>query len=287
MIMRRALFAALLSILASHLVVEPVRAQSRGTAALIERGIALHDDLNFEEALQVLSAALVRADNTSANTTQIYRYLAYTYMSLGRDAEARGAYRLLLALDAQHEVDSSLSPRFRQFFDQVREGWIADGRPGAPPPAPVEIRHTSPPQSEPGEGVELRAQVEDPAGRVARLVVAYRQGTEAVFRRLDTRPVGADLVADIPGEDVAPPLVEYYFEAVDAAGLPVASRGDVQAPLRIAVPDPEGGGSIFRTWWFWTGVAVLTAGAIVGGVLAFGGDEGQGSPTGTLRITVR
>ena len=262
-------------------------AQSESTGRLIDRGVALHDDLSFEEALQVLSAALVRADNSESDAARVYRYLSYTYLSLGREAEAAGAYRLLLAIQTDEQPDASLSPRFRDFLNSVREAWISDGRPGLPPPTPVSLGHTSPPQSEPGDTIELRAQINQGAGRVARVVLAYRQGSEAVYRRADTRLEGGEYVAEIPSEAVAPPLVEYYFEAVDSSGLPVASRGDVQAPLRVAVPDPDAGGSIFRTWWFWTAVGVVTAGVVVGGVLASQGGDNAPEQSGTLRITVR
>jgi len=263
------------------------QAQSETTTRLIERGVALHDDLSFEEALQVLSAALVRADSSEAEAARIYRYLSYTYLALGREAEAAGAYRLLLAIAVDEQPDASLSPRFREFLTTVRTEWEAAGRPGLPPPTQVSLGHTSPPQSDPGDAIELRAQINQGAARVARVVLAYRQGSEAVYRRADTRVEAGEFVAEIPSEAVAPPLVEYYFEALDAAGLPVASRGDVQAPMRVAVPDPDAGGSIFRTWWFWTAVGVVVTGAVVGGVLASQGGDDLPEQSGTLRITVR
>src|SRR5690606_9407981 len=143
-------------------------------------GIDQYDDLRFEEALQTLSAALVRSGNTAEQQAQIYRYLALTYLALDRQEEAAGAWRSMLAIDPGQEASSDMSPRFRQFFVRVREQWEAEGRPGRPPPAPVSISHRSPPQANRGEEVELSAQLDDPSGRVAGLVLAYRQGTSAV-----------------------------------------------------------------------------------------------------------
>ncbi|MEI8258345.1 MAG: hypothetical protein WCJ30_21935, partial [Deltaproteobacteria bacterium] len=74
--------------------------------------------------------------------------------------------------------------------------------------------------------------------------------------------------ATVPAESVRPPLVEYYFEAVDANGVPVQARGDAFAPLRIAVPEPGG-----IPMWVWpVGGAVLAAGiaAVVIGVVVAG-----------------
>jgi tetratricopeptide (TPR) repeat protein len=251
---------------------------------LIDRGIAEYDDLRFEEALQTLSAALVRAGNTPEQLATIYRYLALTYLALDRPEEAAGAWRSMLAITPDFQPGSELSPRFREFFANVRRQWEADGRPGLPPPAPVSIQHRSPPQAERGNAVELTAQLDDPSGRVAQLVLAYRQGTAAVFRRIEMQRGPQGFVATIPGVDVRPPLVEYYLEAVDAGGLPVAARGDVAAPLRIAVPAP--GGDVTSEPLFWVAIgggAAVAAGAIILGVVL--GSQGAGQ--GTLVITIQ
>lgn len=252
---------------------------------LIQQGQDQYDELRFEEALQTLSAALVRSGNSEADAATIYRLLAFTYLALRREEEASGAYRSMLAIQPDYEPDESVSPRTREFFAGVRTQWEADGRPGGGPPPPVEIQHRSPPEAERETEVPLSAEIEDPAGRVAQLVLAYRQGTSAVFTRLETvrQPDGV-YTATIPATAVAPPLVEYYFEALDAEGLPLAARGDVAAPLRIAVPEP-GDLGVLGEWWFWTIIGVAAAGLVVGAVVI--GTEVSGGPaTGTFVITV-
>lgn len=253
---------------------------------LIERGMGEYDEVRFEEALQTLSAALVRTGNTPSEQQQIYRYLALTYLALGRQEEASGAWRALLGLAPTTETGSEMSPRFRTFFDGVRAQWEADGRPGTAPARPVSIAHRSPPQADRGTSVTLEATIDDPDRRAASLVLAYRQGSSAVFRRVDcTRNAEGAFTATIPGNDVSPPLVEYYFEAVDAAGLPLASRGDVAAPLRIAVPAP--GRPIEEEPAFWgilAGSAVAVGLAI--GLGVFFGTQSSGTSQGTLVITI-
>jgi tetratricopeptide (TPR) repeat protein len=265
---------------------EAQRSRRQRGNPLIQQGQSLYDDLRFEEGLQVLSAALIRAGNTPQDRVTIYSLLAFTYLALGREEEAAGAYQSLLGIEPEHEVGSDVSPRTRSFFEQVRQRWEDAGRPGfsTSPPAPVEIRHRSPAQADRNEAVTLTARVEDPSGRVARLVLAYRQGTSDVFQRVETEPGEGGLTATIPADDVSPPLVEYYFEALDAQGLPIAARGDVAAPLRIAVPEPSN--SVFRKWWFWTVAAVVVGGAVTTAVVLSGGGR---TPTeqGTLLITVR
>ncbi len=263
----------------------PDVARAQRANPLIAQGQEQYDDLRFEEALQTLSAALVRAGNSQEQSRTIYRLLALTYYNLQRQEEAEGAWRSLLAINPDEQL-TDVAPRVREFFTGVHTRWVAEGSPGVAtrPPAPVTIGHRSPAQAERGTSVGLTATVDDPEHRVAHLVLAYRQGTAAVFRRVDTTPSAGGFRATIPGADVRPPLVEYYFEAVDAAGLPVGARGDVAAPLRIAVPAP-GGGSILGKWWFWTIAAVVVAGAVVGTVLLVGG--GGQDQRGTLVIQIR
>ncbi len=260
-----------------------VRAQEENP--LVTEGAELYDELRFEEALQVLSAALIRAGNSEAEQQTLYRLLAYTYLALGRDAEAEGAYRRLLVLQPDFEVTDA-SPRFRQFFAGAKERWETEGRPGisVAPPAPVTIEHTSPPQGERETEVALEAQIVDPDGRVDHLVLAYRQGTSDVFRRVDATPGDGGWSVVIPGEDVRPPLVEYYFEAIDGGGLPVASRGDIAAPLRIAV-EAEAGSSILTKWWFWTAAAVVVGGAVTATVLLTRGDDAPAQGTLVIDVT--
>ena len=255
---------------------------------LIERGIGEYDEVRFEEALQTLSAALVRTGNSTAEQQQIYRYLALTYRALGREEEASGAWRTLLGLAPDTQTGSDMSPRFRTFFDAVRAQWEADGRPGTSttPARPISIAHTSPPQADRGTQVALEATIADPDHRAASLVLAYRQGSSAVFRRVECSRAGdGTYTATIPGNDVSPPLVEYYFEAVDAGGLPLASRGDVAAPLRIAVPAP--GRPLEEEPAFW---GALAGGAVVVGVAialgVFFGTQSNGTSSGTLVITI-
>ena len=273
--------------LALSLASGPATACAQDGNPLIARGVEEYDDLRFQEALQTFSAALVRTGNTAAQRVTIYQYLAYTYLALGREEEAGGAWQYMLGLAPDAEPSSDLSPRFREFFAAVRTRWEAAGRPGVPAPAPVEIQHRSPAQADRGSEVELSAELVDGDGRVSSLVLAYRQGSDAVFRRVECqrREDGA-YYATIPGDDVRPPLVEYYFEAVDAGGLPVAARGDVAAPLRIAVPEP--GADVTTEAWFWVllgGSAAVVAGAIALGVF-FGTMGGGAGEQGTLVITI-
>jgi len=293
--MRTALhgFAAAVALTAA-LAEAPALAQS-GQRNLIQLGQRQYDDLHYEEAVQTLSAAIIRPGNSPQDEVRIYELLAYSYQALQRNDEAEGAWRLVLAREPDHQPSQDLSPRVQQFFARVRERWEAEGRPGvaransqgndtqqssnAPPPE-VRIEHRSPPQQQRGRPVALTATVVDPGNRVSRLVLAYRHNNGGIFRRVDAQAqTGGAFSATLPGEIVRPPLVEYYFEAVDATGVPVQARGDAFAPLRIAVPEPGG-----IPWWVWVGGGVLVAGAVTG--IVIGVVSASGSQPATLNISV-
>src|SRR5512143_2899280 len=107
------LFARTLLVLGIALTGSLVTQTALAQNPLIERGIGEYDEVRFEEALQTLSAALVRTGNTPSEQQQIYRYLALTYMALGRQEEASGAWRALLGLAPDTQSGTDMSPRFR------------------------------------------------------------------------------------------------------------------------------------------------------------------------------
>ena len=80
--------------------------------------------------MQTLSAALIRAGNSPEENTTVYRLLAFTYLALGREEEATGAYRSLLAIQPDSTPSSDLAPQTRAFLERVKQAWETDGRPG-------------------------------------------------------------------------------------------------------------------------------------------------------------
>ena len=63
-----------------------------GVSSLILKGSELFDDQQYEESIQVLSAALVRPGTSTQDKMEIYRLLAYNYITLKRTEEAE--YRI-------------------------------------------------------------------------------------------------------------------------------------------------------------------------------------------------
>ena len=85
----------------------------------------------------------------------------------------------------------------------------------------------------------LTAQVDDPDHRVARVKLFFRAGSSGVFSEETTQfdPAGGSVRGIFPKRAIRPPFVSYYLLANDKNGVPLASSGDAEAPLRIPVPD--------------------------------------------------
>jgi tetratricopeptide (TPR) repeat protein len=280
-----ALLGLLLALHATFLTIAPVAyAQKAQPAAqqqdLVARGRALFDDQQYEESVQTLSAALLRPNNTKAQRVEIYRLLALNYITLNHKDEAESAVRGLLALQPDYALPASESPRFRDFFADVKKRWEGEGRPGLvkeseAPPVPVTMQHVSPSQVDKHTQVDLTAKLVDPQNRVTSVKLFFRAGSKGKFDEVEADVTSGDVKASIPPDSVKPPIVEYYLIGLDKGGLPIVSRGDATAPLRIAVPG--GTGAWVLPVAIGGGVLVAAAG-IVAGVLLFGKSSGSGPP---------
>jgi hypothetical protein len=261
---------------------------------LIARGQHLFEEQQYEESIQTLSAALLRPSNTKEQKVLIYRLLALNYITLNRRDEAESAVRGLLALAPEYTLPAAESPRFRNFFAEVQKKWEAEGRPGvvtdSKPAAPaVLLRHQGPSESKPDQNIALRLRVEDPGLRAAGFKLFVRAGSRGKFTEQPLSHASEDgtLLATIPAAFVRPPLVEYYVQAVDDGGLPIAARGDADDPLRVAIPEPNKGWVLPLA----IGGGVLGAAAIVGALALAGVFSGSTTAPpdanrGTVRIIV-
>jgi hypothetical protein len=289
-----AIFLAVQAAAAPAVAQQPRPSGAQPPKDLIERGRALYDDQQYEESIQTLSGALVRSTNTTAQKIEIDRLLALDHITLGHKEEAENFVRALLALQPDYELPKSESPRFRDFFTQARARWEADGRPGLvteqKPPAPVTMKHASPSEAAPGDEVTLTATVDDPDHRTKAVALFYRTGSAGAFTEVSAQfaPADGSVRATVPPRAVQPPYVAYYFQATDTGGVPVASRGDADAPLRIPVPDRSkgwilpvavGGGVV--------GAAGIVLGSLaIAGVFKGGGGGGGSKAMSTVSVGV-
>ncbi len=114
--------------------------------------------------------------------------------------------------------------------------------------------------------------------------LAYRTGSTGKFVTVTGTYSLGQFRTQIPGTAVKPPLIEYYLQAVDKGGLPLTSRGDATAPLRVVVP----GGGVFTSPFFWVPVgAVVVGGAILTGFLVSSSSSTNSKSTAAVTIGVK
>jgi hypothetical protein len=275
-----------------HLIAPgPASAQPKSTTTLIQRGSDLFEDQQYEESIQALSAALIRPGTTKQEKIETYRLLAYNYIILKRTEEADASVRGLLVLDESFKLPPTESPRFRDFFDATRQKWEAEGKPGivevgkpVEVPTPISMQHSSPAQIPPNTPIKLTGTVTDPGVKVRAVQLVYRTGAKGKFVTVPASFSMGRFSGQIPASAVQPPLVEYYIQAVDKGGLPLASRGDFASPLRIAVPAPEEG-SVLTSPWFWIPVGLAVAAAVVVPVVLVT-TQSTTTPTSTVTVNV-
>ncbi len=262
----RAAFVFATALVAAQVCPSEAWAQGKTVSSLIQKAQNFFDDQRYEESIQTLSAALLRPNIAKTEKIDVLKLLAFNYIVLAQNDEADGAVRSILIVDSEFELPESESPRFREFFVTAKKGWVDDGKPGlktegaGTPLTAVKIKHTSPAQVDKDSTAMLTGEIDDPEAAVARVKLYYRAGTTGKFKLGRAEYAMRNFTAEIPASVVLPPLVEYYVEAVDENGIPLATRGDVESPLRIAVPE---GGGVLTSPWFWVPVSAAVVAAVV------------------------
>ena len=257
---------------------------------LLRQGLELYEELEYERAVEVLSAALLEPGNSEQELLTIYQTLGTLYVFLGRQQEAALALERLLCVDNEFSFGEYASPRIREVFDQVRADWDEDQceeRRGGSTAATVTMDHESPNAADPGDQLDIQVVIEDPDGLVDAVVLHYRAAGEEGFNERPaamTSPGTFD--ATIPSDAVAAPAAEYYVQAVNAEGEPLTALGTARAPLRVPVSGPGEGGSVARQWWFWTIIGVVVVGAGLGLGLGLGLDQDQPTDPSEATLTI-
>jgi hypothetical protein len=267
-------------------------AEGRGasTAKLIEQAKEKFDDQQYDESMQKLSAALLKSDITEAQKIEVYRWLAYNYIVLKQDDAARTAVYALYAVDEDYELPKKESPRFREPFAKYKVQWVEEGRPGKPKPtekplAAVVVKQLPVTTTPHDQRLEVKGSFDDPDDRISHLSLYYRSGSLGKFDETPARVEGSHFRAVIPASSVKPPIVEYYVAAFDKGGLPIASRGDSETPLRVAV-EADQSSSIIESPWFWAIVGVVVVGGTASYFAFRKSDTPSAPPQSQISVTV-
>ena len=251
--------------------------------AEIDRGIGLYNDLEYEKAAEALANALAgSAALTKQEATEGYKVLGLSYVALGREEQAKQAFKKLLAANPAYELPSTESPKALDLFEQVRATLPKTGA-GA-----VQLTQAASPVR-PGKGSPITVSIAlvDDGLKTKGVVVYHRVRGQKGYSSVTAAPGPGSgrFNAIISGTFVNPPAIEYYVIATDAGGQALDAEGSAEEPM-VLVVDQEAGAAtpIYGKWWFWTAVGgVLVAGAIT--AIALSGDDGGGGDA-TVNITV-
>jgi hypothetical protein len=273
----------------------PVAAESGPQAAAVEEANQLLRKMSYRKALKAVERVILASDSGPAELAEAYRIKGLSLAALNRKADAVKAFRRLLAVEPTFRLPKSISPKLRTPFYQA-VGMAVDQ-------APIGIEHTPPEVGERLGGVRLRARLKaDPLKMVFGLRFRYlSQGSVEELSVLVDKPKAVSFkLPDGYDRDT----FRYWVEAFNEHGGVLARAGsrsepfvlktrpkpkpvvapvvDTPDPVATAVgsaPPPTAGAgdesaTWYRTWWFWTVVGVVVAGAVTGGVLAgtAGGD---------------
>jgi hypothetical protein len=237
-------------------------------------------DLRYEEAVgRGLHALREAHPDEQEGLSEIYRLLGTAYFLLGDETHARGAWVQLFANDPDAKPPEDSSPKLRQNFERVR----LEAAAVALDPAPLK-------EIPEGQPFVLETKLAGSAPHVDRVYVHFRtEGAGAyVSRRLER--ANGRLTTTVPGlvlADGSTRAFEYWIEARDAQGTPVAEAGTEAAPLRAKIiphrravtrpekpPPPPEEIPVYKKWWFWGILGLAASGA---GAAIYFGTQGGGS----------
>jgi len=271
----------------------------------LQQAETLFTQLEYGKALAAAERALTAADAEPVDLVQAYLIQGLCLSAQGKNKEAVGAFQRLLAIEPGYKLSRDVSPKLSPSFYQAK-GLAAEQKPitleHQPPAAPDSLGGLALPATlvaDPYKMVRsVRVMLLTATGpRPAMLVSALGPG------RLDLL-----LPKDLRGEEVAYFLealtsaggvltrlgsTEQPFRlrvkqptTVAAATPPVEPQKPVQLPPPTtddsgaltsapeAKPEPEqdrqesAGTAWYKSWWFWTTVGVVVAGAATGTALA-------------------
>ena len=199
---------------------------------------------------------------------------------------ARATFERILDIDPGYQLrDTTGSPKIRAFFEDLKKQLV----PGYDPHAGADLEHAAPTAGTAGRTIELEVRATRGRERVFDIVVATRRRGELGYKVTAATPRGdARWRARIAVEAASKPyVVEYYVEARDAGGAPVARIAAPDAPLEIALAP---GGAVARRPWYgrWyviAGVAVAAAGVTGLAVAASRGPDSGTLPPGTVTVS--
>jgi hypothetical protein len=253
----------------------------------LERGKKLFEDQEYAAAIQALAPVTRDARATRAQRLRALELIALAHFIRNDQGAARATFERILDIDPGYQLrDTTGSPKIRAFFDDLKKQLV----PGYDPKAGADLEHAAPTAGTAGRSIEIDVRATRGRERVFDIVVAMRRRGELAYKITSASPRGdARWRARVAVEAASKPyVVEYYVEARDAGGAPVARIAAPDAPLEIALA--PGGSAVAKRPWYgrWyviAGIAVGAAGVTGLAVAATRGPDSGTLPPGTVTVS--
>ena len=277
----------------------PLLAQAKDPLVSAE---AYLEEMEYGKALKLVGRVLASSDRGPGELVKAYRIKGLCQAAAGKTEASMQAFRRLLSIDPEFRLSTEISPRLAGGFYQA----VAYSKNNKP----ITLVHRPPEPPDKLSGLTLAVELQaDSLGMVKaiRLVFSPEGGADQIVET----PVGGlgKILLTLPDE--AAEKLDYYFEALNARGSVLVRVGSVDDRLGLVIasasvvvkktlapppPKPEGirsesagkdwqdepevtaGSRWYASWWFWTTVGVVVAGATVGATLAVTSNGASSGP---------
>jgi hypothetical protein len=250
----------------------------------------LYRQLRYAEIVHKLERALTIPHNTPRQLCEIYELMGTVHVILGNEDAAVDAFSELLGVDPKYKLDSSLSPKILSIYARVKSEFV--------PKAAVGFEGRPSVRTTPGKKPWVEVGVVDESKALTAVEIWCRRSEKEEFKKGAMAPVGKGRYGgSLPLEMKALPAVgvrvEYVIVARGDQGKTLGVLGSMENPLSftvlpaVAAPPTQGPGikddstPWYGSWWFWTAMGVVAAGAGVGIYLGLSG-EGTEVPDSSL-----
>lgn len=258
---------------------------AQSPAEQVEKGLSEFQDLEFAKAVTTLEAVLSSSQATPSQQILALELIAISHLSLGRASKAQAAFRRLLELSPDYELQNhDGSPKVIDVFESVRKELAAEAASGGDTNArkSLLLSWTPPTKAVAGKKVSLIVVANGPAP--SSMILWWKSGEDARFAQAPMRRVEgiqwrARLRLPKSPNDYE---VSFYVEALGPAGETQGTLATRDEPASLVVGGRASGGKSSGTPWYgnwkvWAGVGAAT---FLGGTIAIlgsGSDPREGS----------
>lgn len=283
----------------------------------LREGDRAMDSLDYARAVAAFERVTNARDAAAVDLVHAYAALVRCQVVLGNEPSARLAAEQLLELDPGARVEGgNIPPRVTRFYEALRREYRRESE--------TLVAVTLPEPLPSGRAMEITARLTRGRRGVAslRMHLQFSEDDPIAVVELEPRDRAWRGRVQVPATfDPDVRSLRYWVEALAVSGTPLGGLGTPDEPMVVAPmgrrprgngeepPDPDAvsdpdphdpaddaigrneqhlreGPGITGKWWFWTGVAVVFAGAALTAVIVLG-DEGQRARDGGGVIVLR